>query len=120
MDSVEGILPFNDLVNSELNELITNVVPPISNYENIYFSPVQLDERDSELSPERILLTNAHDFSSNYFDFDQHLLQNLGRSDEQSISLISINIKSVPRHLDKFVAEFLDCSLDVIGMCETS
>ena len=119
MDSVEGILPFNDLVNSELNELITNVVPPISNYENIYFSPAQLDERDSELSPERILLTNAHDFSSNYFDFDQHLLQNLGRNDEQSISLVSLNISSVPKHLDKFVADFIDCSLDVIGMCET-
>ena len=119
MDSVEGILPFNDLVNYELIELITNVVPPISNYENIYFSPAQLDDQDSELSPERILLTNAHDFSSNYFDFDQHLLQNLGRKDEQSISLLSINISSVPKHVDEFVADFHDYSLDVIGMCET-
>ena len=76
MDSVEGILPLNDLVNFELNQLFTNVVPPINNYENIYFSPARLDERNSEFFPERILLTNAHDFSSNYFDFDQHLLQN--------------------------------------------
>ena len=56
--------------------LLTNVVPPISNEKNIYFSPAQLDERDSELSPERTLHTNAHDLSSNYFDSDQHLLQN--------------------------------------------
>ena len=72
-----------DLYHELYHELITNVVPPISNYENIYFSPAQLDDQDSELSPERILLTNAHDFSSNYFDFDQHLLQDLGRKDHQ-------------------------------------
>ena len=71
------------------------------------------------MSPERILLTNAHDFSSDYFDFYQHLPQSLGRNDEQSISLVPISIRSLPWNVDKFVADFHDFSLDVIGVYET-
>ena len=115
----KGILPSSDLVNSELNERSIKVIPPICNYDNIYFSPAQLLERNCELPPERISLTNAHDFSSNHFDFDQHLMQSLGINDEQSTLPLSINIRSAPRHVVKFVADFHECTPDVIGLCET-
>lgn len=52
----------------ELNEIIITVLPHICNYESTCFSPAKLDEQDSELSPEHVLLTNAYDCSSNYFD----------------------------------------------------
>ena len=48
----------------------------------------------------------------------KNLPQNSGKNYEQSTSLVSITIRSVPRHIDKFVADFHDCSLDIIGMCE--
>ena len=91
-------------------------------YEHVYFSPSHLNEieNDSEFNTERLIHGDVQKFNSKYYNLDNNLYGNTNSRNALCTSLVSVNICSVPKNVAGFLSEFHGCTLDIVGMCETS
>ena len=61
----------------------------------------------------------ANDMDCKYHDFDENLTKALEHKNDLTLSIISLNICSVPKHLEEFKLDFGVFGLDIIAFTET-
>ena len=111
-------LPFFHLTSQEINDLLLNeFLPEYQTYEHICFNRnVSYDKYDIVEFPS--YLSIGENVECNYLDTSD-LKDILNTNGTSIFSLISLNIRSIPKNLDEFFTDFHSCNFDVIGLCET-
>ena len=112
-------LPFSTISDETLlNEIIYshNYALPFSMYESVYFKRNNYaDKYDADVNPDHIY--QGTEIECRYFNIDEELINLTGKND--CISIMSLNICSLPKHHDEFFTDFVNNDLDIIGFCET-
>ena len=107
-------LPFYYLSDAEF-ELFLNQNDVCYDFKNKYFdAEISSDKYDHNYNPE--LFTSNMKVDSNYYEIDEVSLPN---NREEILSLVSLNIRSVPKNYDEFFMDFGSTKFDIIEFSET-
>ena len=119
MSSIDITFPFDDLNELEPFDLLNTIAPSLDSFDHLYFIPPVFNDADVVDDSEHLFFNETFNNDSTYFNFDDALEQKLGKDRNCCLSLVSINIRSVPKNSEVFFADFHRYNLDVVGMCET-
>ena len=111
------VLPFSEINNEELSSLLEDSSRDFANdYVHTYFDQIGSFNRylDDPLAREGFNM-----LQSNYYDLTDMPRRPICEPDELPMYVISFNIRSVPRNLEVFIADFQHLPVDVFGLCET-
>ena len=111
------VLPFSDLNNEELSSLLEDSSRDFANdYVHTYFDQLGSFNRylDDPLAREGFNM-----LQSNYYHLTDMPRRPFCDPDELPMYVVSFNIRSVPRNLEVFIADFQHLPVDVFGLCET-
>ena len=121
-------LPFFNVSDNELINCFSTELPILSldDLQNMQFENIVWNENTQMQGsdPDNFILTNLGitNPTSNYNFPCASLGNNLNTNSNNSISIISYNINSIPLHLNEFIDQCLspiDHKFNVIGFCET-
>ena len=85
-------------------------------YESVYYKRNNYaDKNDANVNSDHI--SQGTEVECSYFTTDEKLLSLTGERD--CLLIMCLNIRSLPKHHDEFLTDFIDHDLDVLEFCET-
>ena len=105
--NLETELPFSSVGALVFQSIFSNgtEIPSFDSYSSMYFRKEDFSDRfDSHINPDNFLY--EHDIDCKYYDFDDNLTKALEHKNDLTLSIISLNICSVPKHLEEFKLDF--------------
>ena len=113
-------LPFLNLSDSEFNSYLNEQsFPALSFYSNLVFQPyVVSDSHDNLYNPDSHISSYSDNFSCKFFNLDDPDLEYI-KNRQFSLSMCSLNIRSIPKNLNNYLNDFSHINFDVMGFSET-
>ena len=113
-------LPFAALTDLDLIDAspVGVEVPKYDSYSSMYFlSEDHADKFDSDINPANICQNLS--VSCKYYDLHENLLNAMARRNYGSLTIASLNIRSVAKHFDDFPVDFSNFIVDIIALGKT-